>query len=640
MRIYYDLDEYYKNPVEAVVEKQSIVFRIKLPYCYKDNSVVLILHHNATKEYKIVSMEVTSSNASEIIYEGTFVAEKIGVWWYNFKISKSIDNIEYIMPGKQYEGEISGFLDQMLPMEKKYWRLSVYKDNYETPSWLKGGVVYQIFPDRFYNHNGEFLKSKDNFRKQKWENFPCWNDIYEFMNSYQDFYGGTLRGICEKLDYLHSLGVTCIYLNPIFTSSSSHRYNTADYEVIDPILGDNSDFEELCDLAKQKGIRVILDGVFSHSGSDSKYFDMYNKYDDCGAFQGGESSKYYNWYQFYQWPYYYKSWWNYDSLPKLRQENDSCRNYFLEENGIVDKWLSLGASGWRLDAVDDLPDLFLKELRQRVKEKNEGNLIVGEVWHDASLMKFVEHDVYDAKFLHGAQLDTVTNYQFRDFILEYVLEKNAKKVIKKIIRLISYYPKPSVDVLWNLLGSHDTARIVTILGKGKERGEKRGFIENDYWLNDVEKCRAIKLLKIVSLIQYTLPGIPCTYYGDEVGVEGYNDPYNRAPFPWGSENVEILEWYRELGKMRKKYDVFETAKLKDLGSHDGLLCYCRELNNISLHCYFNVTEAHIKIENKVIEENCKFLLGTILKKQQDGYYIEPLEKVIFICSNIESSPLS
>lgn len=630
MRIFYDLDEYFKNPVEAVKENQSILFKVRLPNYYKDDTVAIILHHYSNKEHKVVIMEASYFDAQETVFEGEFIAEEIGVWWYNFKISKTLDIVEYIMPGENYEGVICGFLDQMLPMEQKYWRLSVYKKDFKTPSWLKGGIVYQIFPDRFYNNQKNFLSCKENSREREWNNFPCWSDIYEFMGSFRDFYGGTLMGIGEKIDYLHSLGVTCIYLNPVFESSSSHRYNTADYEKIDPMLGNNEDFVNLCNIAKQRGIRVVLDGVFSHSGSDSKYFDKYNKYNNHGAFQAGKESKYYKWYQFYQWPHYYKSWWNYDSLPKLRQENDECKNYFLGEKGIVDKWLSMGASGWRLDAVDDLPDFFLNELRDRVKKNDDENVIIGEVWHDASLIKYVEHDVYNAKFLYGDQLDSLTNYQFRDFILEYVFEKNAQRVMGKILRLISNYPKPAVDILWNILGSHDTARVLTVFGKGKELGEKRGYIEENYWLDDTEKSKAIKLMKIVSAIQYTLPGIPCVYYGDEVGVEGYNDPYSRSPFPWGNKNEELLEWYSELGKMRQENDIFKSACLKDLGSKDGMLCYCRKLNNISIHCYFSVTESDIKINNNIDEENCKFLLGTHFKRMCDEYYIEAFGVVIFL----------
>jgi len=629
MKIYNDLDNYYKDPIEAVRENQTMIFHVQLPVSYKDYTVAMVLHHNSSKNCNVVFMKLKAEIESGLIYEGYFSTDEIGVWWYNFKINKSIDNVEYITPGTDWEGILTGFLDQMLPMERKFWRFSVYKKDFETPSWIQGGVVYQIFPDRFNMHKGNILAHKEKIREHSWSEFPCWDTVDNFMDSFRDFYGGTLKGISEKIEYLQDLGVTCIYLNPIFESASSHRYNTADYEKIDSLLGESNDFIDFCNWAEEKGIKVILDGVFSHSGSDSKYFDIFEKYNENGAYHGGESSDYYHWYQFYRWPQYYKSWWNYDSLPKLRLDYEECRNYFLSDSGIVSKWLDAGASGWRLDAVDDLPDYFLTELRACVKKNDRNNLIVGEVWHDASLDKYVEHDVFDAKFLYGEQLDTVTNYQFRDFILEYVFEKDAKQVISKILRLISYYPKPSVDILWNMIGSHDTARILTILGKGKEQGEKRGFIEDNYWLKGEEKEKALKLMEIVSLIQYTLPGVPCVYYGDEVGIEGYNDPYNRAPFPWNDVNVGLLKWYIELGKMRKENVLLKSAKLEDLGSAGGVLCYCRKLKDENIGCYFNVTDEDVRINNNIDMDRCNFLMGTHFKQISGDLYVEAYGKVIF-----------
>lgn len=601
--------EFYKSPRGAVRKNQVVTFRIMLPLKYDVYPVAMITLNNISRKHRIVMLDKDEIIDNNRVWKCEFIPKEIGVYWYNFKINILADSKEYIIPGKDDTVIITSFLDQMLPMEKKYWRMTVYENDFETPQWLLGGVVYQIFPDRFNK-----ILCKDKFYSGRrihnnWIDFPCWKSIEEFMGSTMDFYEGNIAGIINKVDYLKELGVTCVYLNPIFESTSSHRYNTGNYEKVDDMLGENEDFVRLCVESKKNGIKIINDGVFSHTGSDSKYFNIHSSYNTIGAYNSKDKSDYKEWYSFYKWPNYYNSWWNFDTLPKLNLNNEQCCEYFLGENGIIEQWFKYGNSGWRLDAVDDLPDEFLEKLRYKVKQLSQDNLIVGEVWHDASLEKYVGHDTYPAQLLLGKQLDTVTNYQFRDIIIEYVKGKDAKVIMKKIYNILDNYPKPVVDIMFNLLGSHDTARILTVLGKTENVEDVRGYIEDNQGLSDEEYQQGIRLLKIAVAIQFTLPGVPCIYYGDEIGMEGYNDPYNRAPFTWNRINEELLEWYKKLSEIRKTCEILKKGILVDLMSQNRVLAYRRESKKECLECFFNASNKCEKINfNK--ETQCKYYIGS------------------------------
>ena len=592
-------DSFYKNPLGAVKTNEKVDFRICLPKRYEYFEIGMCLMHNITRKVDILILEKEGENEEgEVIYRGEYVPKEAGVYWYNFKVNYSEDSKEYIIPGYEDEVLVGAFLDQMLTMEEKYWRFTVYDEHFQTPSWLLGGIVYQIFPDRFC-YSG--VKKDQNYvgerRIHEWNEFPCWDSILSFMGSHMDFYQGDLKGITDKITYLEQLGVDCIYLNPIFESASSHRYNTGDYEKVDSMLGTNDDFIKLCKIAKEHGIRVINDGVFSHTGSDSKYFNLKSSYDSVGACNSKES-KYYDWYTFYRWPNYYKNWWNYDTLPKLTLDVKSCMDYFLGEGGIVDRWYQYGNSGWRLDAIDDLPDDFLCDFRKKVKSQDKDNLIVGEIWHDASLTKFVGHDTYDSQFLLGGQIDTCTNYLFRNAILGYFQEQDAGFTIYQIMNVLDRYPKPIVDILFNSLSTHDTARILTVMITNEKIDDLYGYFEEFKPYTEEAYLLGLKRLKIATAIQYTLPGVPCVFYGDEVGAEGYIDPYNRVPFPWDHIQMDILDWHIALAKFRKGCKVLREGRLENLDSDGKILAYRRYDENGSLFCYFNISE-----EEKSIKRN-------------------------------------
>lgn len=391
------------------------------------------------------------------------------------------------------------------------------------------GVIYQIFPDRFFG--GKLDES--------WfavpPHLPDENGRYN-----THFYGGTLKGITEKLDYLKSLFVTHVYINPIFSSPSSHRYDTADYEKIDPRLGTEADLTTLVSEAKKRGIGIILDGVFSHTGDDSKYFDRYGTYGNGACDEKG--SPYFEWYDFARYPDEYRCWWGIKSLPEVNELCPSYLEYMLGKGGIVEKWESFGIAGWRLDVADELPDGFLERLRATSRLT-----LIGEVWENAARKIAYGHR---RKYFLGKMLDGVTNYPIKDAVIDFVLRHDNSALVRTVRRLLSDYPSEVFNSLMNVLDTHDTVRILTALSDGElpaDKAERANVMHGD---------EAIGRLEIASLIQFFLPGVPCVFYGDEAGLSGCEDPFCRRAYPWGRENERLLRHYRTLGKLRRDYAPF------------------------------------------------------------------------------------
>ena len=404
-----------------------------------------------------------------------------------------------------------------------------------------------------------------------WGGQPYWrpNERGEVTNS--DYFGGTLRGIEEKLPYLKSLGVTCLYMNPVFESHSNHRYDTADYSKIDPLLGDEEDFRALCQAAKELGIRVVIDGVFSHTGSDSVYFNREGRYPTPGAYNS-QQSPYYPWYSFRQWPDSYDCWWNFDTLPNVQETNPSYDAYINGKEGIVRKWLAAGASGWRLDVADELPDPFLDNLTAAAKAQRPDALVLGEVWEDAS-----NKTAYGVRrrYLLGQQLDTVMNYPFRDAILGFLLGGDPRNFAETVESICENYPPQCLRLLMNHIGTHDTERALTILG-GEPAGNRGREWQAAQHLSPEQREIGLKRLRLASLIQYLLPGVPCIYYGDEAGMEGYRDPFNRACYPWGHEGLNLLTWYKGLGQLRaQEKPVLGQGLYRTLHADGNLLAFER-----------------------------------------------------------------
>lgn len=444
--------------------------------------------------------------------------------------------------------------------------LLVYAADFSPAAWFRGGTMYHVFLDRFFKGEGEVTLREGARLDQDWESgIPQYAKRQGDPLSNDVFFGGNLWGVMQQLDYLASLGVTVLYLSPIFEARSNHRYDTGDYERIDGLLGGEAAFSALVEAAHGRGMRIILDGVFNHTGDDSRYFNRRSTYATLGAYQS-EQSPYADWYTFRGRPDGYECWWGIEILPRLNHESESCRRYFTGEDGIAANWLRAGADGWRLDVADELCDRFLDELRRAVQKETKGEgILIGEVWENA-----VEKISYGKRrrYFWGGQLDSVMNYPFRNAVLAFLREGDATTFYHILTELYGTYPIEVSHSLMNLLGTHDTERILTLLGTEKDGAKSTNDVLARKRLSKEERARAIELLKIGAILQYTVFGVPSLYYGDEAGMEGYHDPFCRMPYPWGREEKALVEHYRALGRLRREHAVLAEGEFCFV-HHDG-----------------------------------------------------------------------
>jgi 4-alpha-glucanotransferase len=549
-----------KNPFGAVKADEQITFAV---YISNDTFVhfVKIYFLNANNDYHCEEyLNYCGLEDGYNKFSCKMSLNKPQIYYYHFEIDTQYGKFQ----GKCYDGEL--VLDENFPN----WQLTVYDKNTTSPTWVNGSIMYQIFPDRF-NRSEKFQPLPVKNHRTIHAN---WNDIPEFLytnNKYKanDFYCGNLEGVIEKLDYLKGLNVDIIYFNPIFESPENHRYSTSDYTKIDPYLGDIDTFKRLVSECNKRDIRIILDGVFSHTGADSIYFNKFNNYDSLGAYNSMESP-YYEWYKFFSYPDGYESWWGFRNLPNVDEEKESYVEYITNTNsGVVKLWNDFGIAGWRLDVADELPDSFLSKFRKSVKELNKDALIIGEVWEDATTK---ESYGVKRKYLLGEQLDSVMNYPFRTAIIDFVKHGDSKLFNNRIMSILENYPKPAIDTLMNIISTHDTKRIITELGVNREiKPQKQG----EFKMNEEEYHTGVKMLKMAAFLQFTLPGIPSIYYGDEVGLQGFRDPYCRMGYPYGNENFEILEFYKKVSDFRKKHNKDMQSEFKNILCYDSIYCYNR-----------------------------------------------------------------
>ena len=616
----------YRYPMGAVTFGTSIHYKIILPRDLACSSAVLALKDDKFGDTEVYGMFWCGMVGDDHeAWECDVSPDNVGLFWYHFALDTRYGK-RYIMKGFGGEGYLA------LSDNEPRFQLLCYENDFTTPSWLPGGIMYQIFPDRFYNSG----KKKtgiypDKKLQQNWDDIPDWkpNEVGLITNS--DFFGGDLRGITEKLPYLKSLGVTCIYLNPIFEAYSNHRYDTGDYEKIDPVLGDEEDFREMCAKAKELGIRIINDGVFSHTGSDSKYFNREGRYPQDGAYNS-MSSPYYTWFKFIEWPNIYNSWWGFDTLPEVEELSDSFNEYINGEDGIINKWIKAGNSGWRLDVADELPDEFIWNIREAVKRADSEALLLGEVWEDAS-----NKESYGSRreFLYGKELDSVMNYPFRDAILGFLDCGDGRHMIEIVLNVLENYPRPVIRSLMNLLGTHDTERVITLLAGERQNGRGREW-QAVTKLSPEQREYGLRRMRVASGILYTLPGVPCIYYGDEAGVEGYRDPFNRCTFPWGREDKELVQWYRELGEMRGKCSCLTDGDFIEFGSGGRTMGYIRRDQNDMLLSVFNAADHEIRftIPREFIGGEC--FMGTVLEGDE---LVIPRDGCAFVYAKTPEEPI-
>lgn len=547
----------YKSPFGAVKQGEEVEFNIEISRETSVAGVFLVLRKDGEDEVRY-KMNWVNLYLDCDIFTVSVKPFDLGLYFYYFEIQIPQNVIKV---GRNYLNE-----ERLSVKYATEFQLTVYDKNFKTPEWFKGGVMYQIFVDRF-NRKGDTPVRSDIYFHENWNDSPLYQPVDgKILNN--DFFGGNLYGIIEKLDYLKSLNVSVIYLSPVFKAYSNHKYDTGDYMNVDEMFGGNEALKKLIKACDKKNIRIILDGVFNHTGDDSIYFNKYGKYESLGAFQSVDS-EYFKWYNFLNYPESYESWWGIDTLPRVNSENESYRKFITGKSGVIKKWMNEGISGFRLDVVDEISDDFVKDIRKSLKEENKDGILIGEVWEDASSK--ISYDKRREYFL-GFELDSVMNYPLKNGILEFVKNGNSAAVSRAVNLILDNYPKEVVDCLMNITGTHDTIRMLTFLSTENffsSRDEKASF-----YLSEEDYCNGIKKVKLASLLQFTLPGVPCIYYGDEIGMQGFEDPFNRATFNRSNENKELLEWYGFLGRLRKN-TVFKDGSYKELYSENGVFIFMR-----------------------------------------------------------------
>ncbi|QDR83216.1 bifunctional glycogen debranching protein GlgX/4-alpha-glucanotransferase [Sporomusa termitida] len=569
----------FRSPFGAVSCHTEVTLRLLLatPQNYRVppvESVVLRQWQDGAGE-TVTTMCLVQEQGGQQLYQAVIAAPAVpGVIWYYFIVRQGGQTFYY-----GNNNEETGGVGRIADAPPPSYQISIYKPGAVTPKWFKHAIVYQIFVDRFYNGlpQGQILQPRPgSLLHADWQDTPVYTRAMDTgaILAY-DFFGGNLAGVIAKLPYLASLGITAIYFNPVFASPSNHKYDTSDYKTIDPMFGDNALFAALCAKAKEYGIAVILDGVFSHTGSDSIYFNQDNTYDSVGAYQS-PASPYYSWYKFSDYPDHYESWWGIGTLPNVNENDLSYQNFIIDgADSVLRQWHKLGIKGWRLDVADELPAAFLKKFYQTLKETDPEAVLIGEVWEDAS------HKVAYGElrqYFNGTKLDSVMNYPFRKIVLDFMLGWcDAQAAQRALFSLFENYPRENFYANLNIIGSHDVPRILTLLGEAPPAGSQSDLAAFRHRLTPAARALGLARLKLVMLWLLTFPGAPCIYYGDEAGVEGYTDPLNRRTYPWGREEQDLLAWCRLLTGLRRQYPVLRTGEWLPLMTAGDVYGYGRRI---------------------------------------------------------------
>ena len=538
----------YREPFGAVTQGQTVTLRFKTRL-----SQISSVYLRLTGEDYHQDIMMAQDNG---LWQVSFAAPQApGVYWYYFAVNTGDRIVYYGTEGKRKSG-IGVAYTETPPA----YQLTVYKSDFETPAWFCKGVMYQIFPDRFKRSGEKTVKAGLEYHRAKGRcvvEHKRWNEepLYKPLKGEQhynpcDYYGGTLRGIEESLADLKALGVSVIYLNPVFEAASNHRYNTADYRRIDPVLGTEDDFISLCEKAESLGIRIMLDGVFSHTGSDSIYFNREKAYDDIGA-ANSPDSPYYPWYTFEHFPDKYKSWWGFESLPEVNEHNADWQRFVItDEDSVVRRWIQKGAGGYRLDVADELPDDVLAMMYQAVKQEKTDAVMLGEVWEDATTKySYGSH----RKYALGGMFDSVMNYPLRNAIVAFLTGHiDARELKDFFVEQAAVYPKPMYYALMNLMSSHDIERIRTALSTKLDPHSLTREQQASFRLSDSQNEKGAARQRLASVLQFALPGVPCIYYGDEKGMTGFLDPFNRGPLREAA--YDLTAHYRKIANLRNGSD--------------------------------------------------------------------------------------
>ena len=463
-----------------------------------------------------------------------------------------------------------------------------------------GGVIYQIFVDRF-NSSKKYTPKNGAVLAKDWDIIPEFPSYPGAPMKNNTFYGGDLSGITEKLPYIASLGVNIIYLSPIFEAKSNHKYDTADYMSVDSMFGGEKALKTLICEAKKLGIKIILDGVFNHTGDDSIYFNRYGTYDSLGAYQSTQSP-YYHWYEFKNHPSSYTAWWGIEILPRINPDIPACRDFFTGKGGVIEKYAKMGIGGFRLDVVDELSDDFTCDIKRVLLKNNPEALLYGEVWEDPS-----NKIAYGKRkrYYQGDELDGAMNYPLRRGIIDYLKSERTDTLRYALTTVLNNAPERIRNTMMNILGSHDTERILTVLG-GESSYDKSNEYLSKARMSSAEREVGITLVKTAYTILATLPGLPTIFYGDEAGLEGYSDPFNRMPYPWESENIELIEHYKALGRIRSSHRAYRNGDFTLHRLDDEILVFSRGSKEAS---YITIVNNSNSKTISIDGDDYKILLG-------------------------------
>lgn len=612
----------YRTPFGAVRNGTEVNLAIEADLQY--TKCTLRIWEPDSKERLVVM------NRNGRLFKSSIFVKNTGLYWYYFILQTEKETVYYCA-----KESFTGGTGCAIKSPGGSFQITVYDKNFSVPQWFKGSVMYQIFPDRFCREGIHYIDDGTRILHKDWEEKPY---ILKNGACSQDFFGGNFEGIISKLQYLKELGIDVLYINPIFESSSNHRYDTGDYIKTDYMLGSEDAFKELVDKADKLNIKIILDGVFNHTGSDSVYFNKYNNYKSLGAFQS-ENSPYYEWYSFEKFPDKYKAWWGIKTLPDVDEEVKSYQDFiFGNENSVIDKWMNLGVAGWRLDVADELPDVFLNEFYKKEKEINKDSVLIGEVWEDAS------NKISYGKlrnYCSGYMFDSFMNYPLRNLLVDFITYGHRERGFEhksidgaglgdRIMNLYSNYPRDIFYSLMNFLGTHDTNRILTILEEWPFENMLSKKEQRVYEPDESMRRVGIKRLKLAYAFIACFPGVPCIYYGDETYLEGYRDPFNRGTYPWGHEDKEGIKFFSRLNMLRRSFRVFKEGDLSILKAEEDLFCYERKCSGQRLIFMFN-RSLHKPYEMDICFRSKAYEITVERKEAQSGKIrIEPLTYRIFI----------
>lgn len=583
--IFNSLDEAFKTPFGAVRSGERVTFHLSVPAELGCATPYLCIARADDEQPTLLPLRADGQKEGRDLFSIVYTAGAVGAYFYYFDLYV---NFTKVFCGDRGEGVLSAE-----PQGPRY-QLTVYEPEFRTPWSARGGVMYQIFPDRFCEgvKKTEMPFADRYYRPDKDGEPYFWPNEVDGGLLNLDYFGGDFAGIESKLPYLRGMGVTLLYLNPIFEAHSNHRYNTADYMKPDPLLGTEEDFSRLCRAARRLGIRIILDGVFSHTGSDSVYFDKEGRYGSGGAYHN-PNSPYRCWYVFgSQYPDGYRSWWGFNTLPEVNEEEPSFRAFICGEGGVIDHWMKLGASGFRLDVADELPDDFIELIRTAVKRHGEDKLLIGEVWEDAT--NKVSYGVHRT-YLLGKGLDTVMNYPFKDAIIQFLRCGDAARLERGLMDIVEHYPKPALDVAMNMLSTHDTMRAITAIAGESCEGRDR-YWQSGRALDEPHFFFGKRLMRLGFCLIFTLPGLPCVYYGDEIAMQGYKDPFNRAYFDWNCTDETLRDCVRELAAFRAGCDAFKEGQLRVRKAEGGVFIFERISESGRALVVINRTQAPVVSE--------------------------------------------